>query len=118
MDFALDTNDKKDVARKMIQMTMALNADYLKDVGEATKKEKVTCYTCHHGEETPALAPAAGWARGNFTLIPTWSLLGAAVTSSVAYSVKAAALTGLFLATSGISLPQLVGLKEYSPDPA
>jgi hypothetical protein len=70
MDFALDTNETKDVARKMIQMTMAVNADYLKDVGEATKKEKVTCYTCHHGEKTPALAPAAGWARGNFTLIP------------------------------------------------
>ena len=40
MDFALDTNETKDLARKMIQMTMAVNADYLKDVGEATKKRK------------------------------------------------------------------------------
>jgi hypothetical protein len=70
LDFALDTNEKKDAARKMIQMTMALNAEYLDDIGDVSKKEKVTCYTCHHGQETPALAPAAGWARGNFTLIP------------------------------------------------
>ena len=70
MDFALDTNEKKDVARKMIQMTMAVNADYLKDVGDTTKKERVSCYTCHHGEKTPPVLPAAGWGRGNFTLIP------------------------------------------------
>jgi len=55
---------------------------------------------------------------GDVTLIPHYSLIGAAVTSSVAYSVKAAALTLLFLSTSGISLPQLLGMKEYSPDPA
>jgi O-antigen/teichoic acid export membrane protein len=55
---------------------------------------------------------------GNMALIPTWSLIGAAVTSTVAYSVKAAALTGLFLVTSGITFPQLIGLKEYSADPA
>src|SRR5438874_2724990 len=53
---------------------------------------------------------------GDVTLIPHYSLIGAAVTSSVAYSVKAAALTLLFLSTSGISLPQLMGMKEYSPD--
>jgi len=53
---------------------------------------------------------------GDVTLIPVYSLIGAAVTSSVAYSLKTAALTGLFLVTSGVTLPQLVGLKEYSPD--
>ena len=53
---------------------------------------------------------------GDVTLIPHYSLIGAAVTSSVAYSVKAAALTLLFLSTSGISLPQLMGMKEYTPD--
>ena len=62
MDFALDTNEKKDVARKMIQMTMAVNADYLKDVGEAAKKERVTCFTCHHGEENAG--PGSGRGLG------------------------------------------------------
>jgi hypothetical protein len=70
MDFALDTNEKKDVARRMIEMPMAVNADFLKDVGDTAKKERVTCYTCHHGDKTPSMMPAAGWARGNFTLIP------------------------------------------------
>jgi len=55
---------------------------------------------------------------GDVTLIPQYSLMGAAFTSSVAYTVKAAALTFLFLSTSGISLPQLMGMKEYSPDAA
>jgi O-antigen/teichoic acid export membrane protein len=55
---------------------------------------------------------------GDVGLIPTYSLMGAAFTSAVAYSVKAAALTWLFTSTSGVSFPQLVGLKEYSPDPA
>ena len=55
---------------------------------------------------------------GDVTLIPPYSLMGAAFTSSVAYTVKAAALTFLFLSTSGISLPQLMGMKEYSPDAA
>ncbi len=55
---------------------------------------------------------------GDVTLIPSYSLMGAAFTSSVAYTVKAVALTFLFLSTSGISLPQLMGMKEYSPDAA
>jgi hypothetical protein len=70
MDFALDTNERKDVARRMIQMVMAVNADYLKNVGDAAMKEKVTCYTCHHGQEKPPVTPPNGWGRGNFTLIP------------------------------------------------
>lgn len=69
-DFAAETKENKDITRKMIQMVMAVNADYLKDIGEPTPKEKVTCYTCHHGEEKPAVTPPNGWARGNFTLIP------------------------------------------------
>ena len=55
---------------------------------------------------------------GDVWLIPQYSLMGAAFTSSVAYTVKAAALTWLFLSTSGVTLPQLMGMKEYSPDPA
>jgi len=69
-DFSLETNANKDISRKMIQMVMAVNADYLKDIGEPMPTEKVTCYTCHNGAEKPAIAPPNGWARGNFTLIP------------------------------------------------
>jgi len=70
LDYALDTKPEKDIARKMIQMTMALNADYLQNVGDTAVKEKASCYTCHQGTLTPPAAPAAGWGRGNFTLIP------------------------------------------------
>jgi O-antigen/teichoic acid export membrane protein len=55
---------------------------------------------------------------GSVALVPSYGLNGAAVTASVAYSVKAIALTAVFLSSSGITLPQLIGLKEYSPDPA
>lgn len=54
----------------------------------------------------------------DLTLIPAYSLIGAAVASSIAYTVKAATFTAIFLITSGVTFPQLVGLKEYSPDPA
>jgi len=55
---------------------------------------------------------------GDVMFIPTYSLIGAAVTSSVAYSVKALAFTIIFLVTSGVTLPQLIGVKEYSPGAA
>jgi hypothetical protein len=71
MNYVSDENANKDIARKMIQMTMAANADYLKTVGDTAVAEKVSCYSCHRGEATkPALAPAAGWARGGFSLLP------------------------------------------------
>jgi len=65
-----------------------------------------------------ALAALVITVVGDITLIPHYSLLGAAVTSSVAYTTKTAVLTAIFLVTSGVTLPELVGLKEYSPDPA
>ena len=70
LDYALDTNPKKDVARKMIQMVMADNSQFLKDVGDAAVMEKASCWSCHRGELTPAAAPAAGWGRGGFSLLP------------------------------------------------
>ena len=54
----------------MIQMTMALNSDGLKGVGDAAVPEKVSCLTCHNGQKTPATKPANGWGRGNFSLLP------------------------------------------------
>ena len=69
-DYALDDNPKKDIARKMIQMVMAANADYLKNVGESAP-EKISCFTCHRGDsEKPPMTPPNGWGRGSFTLIP------------------------------------------------
>ncbi len=55
---------------------------------------------------------------GDFALIPTYHLMGAAVVSSAAYTVKAIALTTLFMSHSGVSFAQLVGLKESRPDAA
>ena len=40
VDYASDENPKKDVARKMIQMVMAVNDDYLKDVGDAGARRR------------------------------------------------------------------------------
>ncbi|MCC6848565.1 MAG: polysaccharide biosynthesis C-terminal domain-containing protein [Deltaproteobacteria bacterium] len=63
-----------------------------------------------------ALAGLVVTVIGDLTLIPAYGLVGAAVASSAAYTVKAVAFTGLFLATADVSLPQLVGWKEYGPD--
>ncbi len=60
-DRAKDDNPKKLLARKMLQMTMALNKD-LASVGEpaAAGASKVTCFTCHRGQLKPATAPPPG----------------------------------------------------------
>jgi len=55
---------------------------------------------------------------GDIALIPPYSLIGAAIASSVAYSVKAATMTALFLSSCNITLTQLIGIKECSPDAA
>ena len=61
-DRASDDKPTKLVARKMLKMTMTINTDYLKDVGEPAKEgeQKVTCYTCHRGALKPLTAPPAG----------------------------------------------------------
>lgn len=60
-DRAKDDNPKKALARKMLQMTMALNKD-LASVGDPapTGASKVTCFTCHRGQLKPATAPPPG----------------------------------------------------------
>jgi hypothetical protein len=70
LDYSLDEKKEKELARKMIQMTMALNGESLKDVGDPAIPEKVSCFTCHAGQKTPAAKPANGWGRGNFSLLP------------------------------------------------
>ncbi len=54
-DFPSDDKAPKRTARTMLRMLSAINNDYLKDVGEPAPagKSKVTCYTCHRGEEHP-----------------------------------------------------------------
>ena len=50
-DFASDDNPKKEIARHMMTMSREINAKF--DDG----KRHVSCYTCHRGQVTPALAP-------------------------------------------------------------
>src|SRR5687767_255456 len=70
LDYASDLKDEKENARRMIRMVMALNADSLKGLGDQFVVEKVTCYTCHRGTETPMRIPPDGWKRGGFSLLP------------------------------------------------
>jgi hypothetical protein len=59
-DMASDKNEKKVIARKMIQMTNAINDQWLKGMGmKDVEKNKVTCNTCHQGHEEPPRAGAA-----------------------------------------------------------
>jgi hypothetical protein len=58
-DMASDKNEKKLIARKMIQLTNEINDKWLKGMKDADKN-KVTCATCHQGHELPPkAAPAA-----------------------------------------------------------
>jgi hypothetical protein len=61
-DRASDDKPTKLTARKMLKMTMTINNDLLKDVGEppAAGTQKVTCYTCHRGALKPLTAAPAG----------------------------------------------------------
>lgn len=49
-DFAADDKYAKQVARRMLQMTRHVNADWKNHVAETG----VTCYTCHRGQPIPA----------------------------------------------------------------
>ena len=51
-DMASDKNDKKQIARKMIQMTNDINDKWMKGIKDADKN-KVTCGSCHQGKEQP-----------------------------------------------------------------
>ena len=68
-DHASDDKPPKLVARKMLAMVLAINKDFLKDVGEPLPEPaqpsplppmKVTCYTCHRGTLKPLTAPPPG----------------------------------------------------------
>jgi hypothetical protein len=59
-NFASDDNPKKVTARRMLEMTKAINKQFFPDhkpkAGESVLG-RVTCYTCHQGEATPKLPP-------------------------------------------------------------
>ena len=59
-NFASDDNAKKITARRMLEMTRAINQQFFPDhkpkPGESVLG-RVTCYTCHQGEATPKLPP-------------------------------------------------------------
>lgn len=50
-DFDKDTNEHKVVARKMLEMTFALNKQFFEG------KPEVSCNTCHNGRERPVAVP-------------------------------------------------------------
>jgi hypothetical protein len=70
-DRASDAKPTKLVARKMLQMTIAINTEHLKDAADpaaapaagaaaGAAAQKVTCYTCHRGALKPSTGPGGG----------------------------------------------------------
>ena len=60
LDFASDANPKKETARAMMKMVQKINRRHFKIKGKFVEnftqaKYQVTCYSCHHGEEHPAI---------------------------------------------------------------
>jgi hypothetical protein len=55
LDFAGDENKHKEIARDMMRMTARINKKYFKEDGD--EPLKVTCFTCHHGNEEPRSRP-------------------------------------------------------------
>ena len=58
-NFASDENPLKITARRMLEMTRAINQQFFPDykptveVGEGSRLGRVTCFTCHQGNERP-----------------------------------------------------------------
>ncbi len=56
-DFASDAKPEKKIARDMMQMTYAINNNYIgKMIGGDHPLEQITCVTCHMGKETPIVS--------------------------------------------------------------
>ena len=56
LDFPSDAKPEKEIARKMMTMTSAINKNYFNYNGKKTDVVAVTCYTCHRGDpRRPAL---------------------------------------------------------------
>jgi hypothetical protein len=59
-DFAADTKPPKDVARRMMRMLDRIEREDLKGLGDPARQPKLSCYTCHRGEKTPAVTRPPG----------------------------------------------------------
>ena len=58
-NFASDEKRAKRTGRRMLELTLALNAEYFPTHQPApgeSKLGKITCYTCHRGAATPKLS--------------------------------------------------------------
>ena len=58
-DFVSDARPHKETARNMLRLTQRLNRELIPAIagpGEAGQP-RVTCFTCHRGSSTPAIAP-------------------------------------------------------------
>jgi hypothetical protein len=57
-DFASDDKIQKNIARKMMKMTEAINAKYLSKISakSSVTLEEITCVTCHNGRATPIIS--------------------------------------------------------------
>ena len=54
LDFPLDDEEQKKVARVMLKMVIDINGKYLPETGRTfTARTRVTCETCHHGAPKP-----------------------------------------------------------------
>jgi hypothetical protein len=66
-NFASENNPRKPTARKMLEMTKAINAQYFASFKPADGQSslgRVTCFTCHQGNErpkTPEPGPGPAW---------------------------------------------------------
>ena len=59
-DFASEANPRKLVARRMLEMTSAINRQFFPDHKPASGESRlgrITCYTCHQGELHPKAPP-------------------------------------------------------------
>lgn len=57
-NFAAENNEKKQTARRMVEMTKLINSQFFADyipLEGASKLGRVTCMTCHQGEQKPKL---------------------------------------------------------------
>lgn len=52
MDFASDSNPKKNMAREMMKMTKKINKKYFKHEHQGLLKN-ISCETCHNGQAQP-----------------------------------------------------------------
>ena len=59
-NFASENNSHKAAARKMLEMVRTINQQYFPDykpAGGESRLGKVTCFTCHQGNERPKTTP-------------------------------------------------------------